>query len=104
MRRRVFLPLVAVSVLFLGVTASATGDEPMWQAGFAKARITPEPGLWMAGYAARDHAADGTLHDLWIKALALQDAKGHRAVLVSMDLLGMPQSMYASICEQVEKT
>lgn len=103
MRRRVFLLLIAVSTLFLGATAFAAGNEPAWQAGFAKAKITPEPGLWMAGYAARDHAADGALHDLWIKALALEDAKGRHAVLVSMDLLGVPQSMYANVCKRVEK-
>ena len=45
-----------------------------WKAGVARVMITPEQSMWMAGYAARDHQAEGTLHDLWAKALALEDA------------------------------
>lgn len=49
--------------------------------------------MWMAGYANRDHPAEGTLHDLWVKALALEDADGQRVVLVTTDLLGVPKGL-----------
>ena len=42
----------------------------------------------MAGYAARNRPSEGTLHDLWAKALALEDGRGERAVLVTTDLIG----------------
>ena len=38
-------------------------------------------------------APDGKLHDLWMKALALEDASGHRAVLITSDFQGVPKSM-----------
>jgi hypothetical protein len=69
--------------------AAAPPDET-WKAGVARVDITPEQSLWMAGYGSRDHPAEGTLHKLWAKALALEDANGRRAVLVTTDLLGLP--------------
>jgi len=47
--------------------------------------------MWMAGYSARDRPADSSLHDLWVKALAIEDSTGRRAVFVSSDLLGFPK-------------
>ncbi len=101
MNRRRFLAVFQL-LLFLQVGSSLAAD-PAWQAGFAKTPITPEAGLWMAGYAARDHAAVGTMHDLWIKAMALADAEGHKAVLVSLDLLGLPRSIYDNVCDRLQQ-
>ena len=47
----------------------------------------------MAGYAGRTKPAEGKLHDLHAKALALEDAGGRRLVLVTTDLLGFPREM-----------
>ena len=103
MNKRLFLiyvPFLTIALIGIG---TLPGAEPSWQAGFAKAKITPQAGLWMAGYAARDHAAEGTMHDLWVKALALADNDGHKGVLASLDLLGLPQSMYANVCRKLKK-
>src|SRR5580700_3595731 len=62
--------------------------ESLWKAGAAKAVITPKQAIWMAGYASRTSPANGTLHELYVRALALEDVQGHRAVIVSTDLLG----------------
>lgn len=63
-----------------------------WKAGVSKVIITPKQSIWMAGYAARDHASEGTLHDIWAKALALEDASGNRSVLITTDLVAVPKS------------
>ena len=60
-------------------------------AGVARVDITPQETMWMAGYAARDHAAEGTFHPLWLKALVLQDAEGNRCALLTSDILGFPK-------------
>lgn len=57
-----------------------------WKAAVARAVITPEEPMWMAGYGSRDHASEGTIHDLWVKVLALEDSKGKKALLVTTDL------------------
>lgn len=73
----------------------AGGD---WKIGLARAVITPKSSMWMAGYGNRDHAAEGTLHDLWIKILILEDAAGNRAMVLTSDLLGFPRSISDNVC------
>ena len=106
-KMRIFLIFLAVFVIlpFYDVEASNDGDENAggWKAGVARVVITPEESMWMAGYASRDHPAEGTLHDLWAKALALEDAAGNRAVLVTTDLLGFPKDMSHRIRDRLEK-
>src|ERR1019366_15536 len=92
---------VAAAVLFFSFSLLAA--EPGWKAGTAKASITPEPGLWMAGFAARTNPADGKIMELWIKALALEDADGHRAVILTSDLLGIPQNIYQHSCAALKE-
>lgn len=71
--------------------ASGTGSAG-WKAGVAKAVITPDTGVWLAGYGTK-RPPDGKLHDLWMKALALEDSRGRRAVLVTSDFQGVPKVM-----------
>lgn len=87
-------------VLFVGSALTARAS---WKAGFAKVRITPHHSLWMAGYAARTHASEGTLLELHAKAMALEDETGHRAVLVTTDLLGLPKTVSDVIARRVEQ-
>ena len=87
-------------VLFVVV---ALPSRAAWKAGFAKISITPHGSLWMAGYAARTHASEGTLLELHAKALALEDETGHRAVLVTTDLLGLPGSVSAIVASRVQQ-
>lgn len=63
-----------------------------WKAGVAREVITPQKAVWLAGYGTR-RVPDGKLHDLWMKALALEDAQGNRVVLITSDFQGVPKSM-----------
>jgi hypothetical protein len=74
-----------------------------WKAGAAKANITPDEYMWMAGYAARTKPAEGKSTDLWAKALALEDAQGKRAVLITLDLVGIDRGLATAICQKLEK-
>jgi hypothetical protein len=97
-----FLFPVVISVCFNVFTLSGQESSgPLWKAGVARAVITPEEPMWLAGYAARDHESEGTLVDLWVKVLAIQDAKGKKAVLVTSDLLGYPRKMSDHIRNQI---
>lgn len=64
-----------------------------WKAGTSRMTITPQEPIWMAGYASRNHASEGVLIDLNAKALALEDAKGNRVVLITADILGFPKKL-----------
>src|SRR5262245_12564108 len=55
------------------LAVSSSAAEPGWQAGAARAAITPKQPMWMSGYASRTRPSEGAVHDLWAKALALKD-------------------------------
>ena len=75
-------------------TAQLGPSQGLWKVGVARSNITPTNALWLAGYAGRTHPADGKITDLWLKALALEDASGHRAVIITSDLLAIRGSLY----------
>ena len=58
-----------------------------WMVGLATVCTTPDVPVWMHGYAceSRFHPFEGKLHDLHAKAMAIQDARGHVAVLITID-------------------
>lgn len=78
-----------------GLAHSSAADG--WKAGVGRACITPQHYMWMAGYGSRDRPADGKLTDLWTKAIALEDAGGERAVLITLDLVGISPQLSAEI-------
>lgn len=74
-----------------------------WKAGAAAIAVTPDKLLWMAGYASRKKPAEGKVQDLYAKALAVEDSGGSRFVFVTLDLIGVPQSLRRSIAQRVEE-
>lgn len=93
---------ILLLVLVAWLTA-ARAAEPTWKAGIATTDITPTAAQWMAGYGARDRPAEGTLHPLFIKVLALEDARGHRSIVLTSDLLGIPQTIYDTTCANLKQ-
>ncbi len=81
--------------LLLSATINAYAGNKVanWKVGVAKVKITPDQNIWMAGYAARTHPSQGILHDLWAKALFLEDSLENTALLITADLLGFPKEV-----------
>ncbi len=93
-------------VLWLGLIAlmaplSARADG--WKAGSAKLAITPKEPVWMAGYGSRDHPSEGALHDLWAKALVLEDPSGSRAVLITVDICGISRPLSSAVRDAIQQ-
>ena len=78
-----------ISSLVLAIGPAGPARDGSWHAGVAKVAITPREPTWMAGYGARDHPSEGAIHDLWAKALFLQDRGGRKALIVTLDLCGI---------------
>lgn len=96
--RVLLLSLIAIT----GLTCQTIAESPSvpaddkhanWKAGIATVVITPEHSIWMAGYAGRKKTSEGKVHDLYAKALALEDSQGTRLVVVTADLLGFSRSL-----------
>ena len=90
------------AALLLGVTglvalaaapASAPATALPWRVGAASRKITPTGPIWLAGYASRSAPSDGVDSDLFAKALAIDDTRGGRAVLVTLDLIRIPKAL-----------
>jgi hypothetical protein len=81
------IPVLLVAALLAGGTRFLSAAP--WQAGFARAKITPAESLMFGGYAARQKPFVRVEQDIFVKALALNDENGNRAILLSCDLLGL---------------
>lgn len=95
--------LVSIGLFSNLLMTPALAQHSGWKAGTAKAVITPSEPMWMAGYGGRTKPAEGTLHDLYIRVLAVQDANGNRAVTLSSDTLGISQPIYNMVVRGANK-
>jgi len=93
-------PAMALLLVF---ASPAISQDQTWQAGSARIKITPDKLIFMSGYGSRDHPAEGKLTDLWAKALALRDPLGNRAVVITLDLIGLDRGMSQQICGQLQE-
>src|SRR5262245_60626265 len=93
--------LLTIVVTMVNSKASLA-EEPIWRAGAAKVTITPEKPMWMSGYASRNHPAEGTLIDLWAKALVLEDAGGQRVAVLTLDLVGIDREFSLAVRKLIE--
>jgi len=79
--------LTGVLVLIGGSWATADGDSD-WKVGRAATKVTPNEPIRLAGYASRTKPFERVEADIYVKALALEDAQGHRAVILTSDQIG----------------
>ena len=87
---RIGLQLFFLSFFILQLQAVNDNEEKYtWKIGTGRTVITPNEPTWMAGYSSRTSPSEGKLHDLWAKALLLEDARGNRSLLITMDILGV---------------
>ena len=87
------------ALLLLASQLSAAG----FRAGLARVNITPDGPIWLSGYASRNKASEGVYQELFAKALALEDSKGYRVVIVSIDLIGIPRALADEVAARVQK-
>jgi hypothetical protein len=92
---------VAGLVAALAIVPGARAAEPGWKAGLARVKITPERPVLLSGYASRTRVYEKVETDLYAKALALEDGRGRRVVLVTSDLIGFPVAVAEPICRRL---
>ncbi|MCH2064054.1 MAG: neutral/alkaline non-lysosomal ceramidase N-terminal domain-containing protein [Roseibacillus sp.] len=92
-----------VGLLAVVSVSSVLQAEDLWQAGAGRVKITPGQAMWMAGYGSRAKPAEGKVTDLWAKALVLDDGKGNRGVVVSLDLVGIDREIAGKVCTRLKK-
>jgi hypothetical protein len=99
------VPFVLAGLLGLLSCAAAPAADADWKVGLAEVKITPERPVFLSGYASRNKPFTRVELDLYAKALALEDGQGHRAVLITSDLIGFPAAVAEPVCARIgEKT
>ena len=97
--------VLALSVLCCALPGQwrADGAEgpPNCRVGLARACITPKESLWLAGYGGRRQPSQGVLDDLLAQALAIEDADGRRALLLTVDLCALRTPTVNQVCRQI---
>lgn len=88
-----------LSALVLCVLITNHSNAQGWKAGIGRAAITPTEPVWMAGYGSRDHPSEGMEHDLWAKALGLEDPSGQRLLIVTLDVCGIDRALSRRVRE-----
>lgn len=88
-------------VVFFLIVCTSWGAE--FKVGIASRVITPKLPFWMTGYGNRTKPATEVLHDIWAKALILEDNPGNRVVIVTTDLLGLSHEISEDIANRVNK-
>ncbi len=84
------------------ICSSFTISYADYQAGVASVVITPQEKLWLSGYAARKHPAEGVEHDLHAKALTIKDNQGQTVTMVTLDLIGVTAEMTEAISQRTQ--
>jgi hypothetical protein len=94
MKRRTWV----IVVLALSAAAAMAGAE--LRAGAARVAITPRVSIWLAG---RNHTSESVAGEIYARALALDDGAGGRAVLIAIDLAGLPRSLTERVAADIMK-
>ncbi len=71
--------------------------------GAAAVDITPDYNVRLSGFGFRRAESEGVHQRIWVKALAVDDQKNGPAVLVTVDNLGVPNSMVRSVALRLQK-
>jgi hypothetical protein len=97
------LPTVVFLSLSTLLSTEVSASEATWKAGTARIKITPAEPHCLCGWGGHDREAEGTYHDLWVKILALEDARGRRGVVITSDVMGFSKVMYDAICDGLKR-
>jgi hypothetical protein len=89
------------AAVFVFLCTAASGAD--YRAGIGRMDITPDGPIRLSGYAARNKPSEGVMHRLWAKALAIEDGKRSRVVIVTTDVLGIPRQIADVVGARVEK-
>ncbi|HPM85075.1 MAG TPA: neutral/alkaline non-lysosomal ceramidase N-terminal domain-containing protein, partial [Candidatus Anammoximicrobium sp.] len=99
---RLHVPIAAL-VCVSSIAALAQSDAD-WKAGVARVKITPPRPVVLLGYGDRTGPFESVVADIYAKALALEDRRGQRAVMVTADLVGFQAAVVTDeVCRRIEE-
>jgi putative membrane-bound dehydrogenase-like protein len=89
-------------LLLLAADPAPAADLP-YRVGIAKADITPDHPIRLNGFGGRRTESEGVYQKVWAKALAIEDASRAKALLIAVDVLGIPADVYDELARRLER-
>lgn len=100
---RVILIGLCSGWMLLDFSPTGRAAEKPWRAGFGVMDISPTEPIWLAGYAARKHPSEGISHPIYAKAMALEDPRGNKMIVITSDILGFTPALAEPIAKRIQK-
>jgi neutral ceramidase len=94
------VPVALAIFLSVGISVAVASE---FEAAVATAVITPTEPTWLGGYGSRTEPASGKIHDLHAKVLLLEDERGYRIVLITIDTENVPRAFADRIADDLAK-
>lgn len=90
-------------VFYACIALQYNANAQSYQAGIGRKIITPTDPAWLNGYASpqRFSPAAGKDHDLWAKAIVIEDESKKRIVIVTTDVLGLSHEISEDIGKKI---
>jgi neutral ceramidase len=85
-------------VLFLAIFGQINAG---FYAGVGRKVITPDTAIWLSGYASRTKPASDVLHDIWAKALVIEENDNIQLIIVTIDVIGLSHILSETIAHRV---
>lgn len=92
----------ALLSLVLLLPLALVAQMPEWKAAAAKAVITPQEPMYLAGFAGREVPAESTAMELFAKTLAMEDKAGTRFVMVTLDLVEVTYQLREAVAKEAK--
>ncbi len=73
----------------------------VWHVGLAKVDITPAGPIRLNGFGFRRSESEGVTQRLWARAMSLDDGSNEPALLITVDILGIPADIRAEIARRL---
>ncbi|MBM3177485.1 MAG: neutral/alkaline non-lysosomal ceramidase N-terminal domain-containing protein [Bacteroidetes bacterium] len=90
------------SIIILLLAGASTFAQQTISAGTASVDISPDFPIALTGYGGRAGTFEKIEQKLWAKALAMSDASGKTAILITTDLIGFPASLADQLAKDLE--
>ncbi len=89
-------------ILFIGlVLFQQIADAAFIKVGIGRIVITPDLPFQLTGYAGRDTLATQKVHDLWAKAMVIEESANNRIIIVTTDILGLTPAISEAAAQKL---
>src|SRR5438132_726408 len=95
--------LLAIAGLSFGAHSAAAAEPLPYKVGVASVDITPDHPIRLNGFGFRRAESEGTYQKIFARALALEDGSGQVALLITVDMLGIPTDIFDEVARRLAK-